>query len=165
MKAHHETNSHMPDPPTGIRAIPWRLPIWLYRLRLGWLLGHRALLLTHTGRISGKRRHAVLEVIKYDDINNLHYVASGFGKKSNWYRNIKKTPLVTIQSGGNQFAVKAVFLPTDEGLRILLGYQEKYPNAIKNLARIIGYQMGESETEIQDFLRQIPIIAFEPTTM
>jgi deazaflavin-dependent oxidoreductase (nitroreductase family) len=165
MKTHHETNSRIPDPPSGFRAIPWRLPIWLYYLRLGWLLGRRFLLLTHTGRISGKRRHAVLEVIKVDETNNVHYVASGFGRKSNWYRNIKKTPLVTIQSGGKKILAKAVILPTEEGLRILHEYQEKYPNAIKNLARIIGYQMGETEEEIQDFLQQIPIIAFEPMTM
>lgn len=132
---------------------------------MGRLFGRRFLLLTHTGRISGKRRRAVLEVINFDEINNVHYVASGFGRKSNWYRNIEKTPLVTIQSGGKKYSAKAVFLSTDEGLRILLGYKEKYPNAIKNLARFIGYQMGESEEEIQDFFRQIPVIAFEPMTM
>ena len=25
-----------PDPPRGYKPIPWRLPIWFYRLGLGW---------------------------------------------------------------------------------------------------------------------------------
>jgi hypothetical protein len=40
-------------------------PVSLYRLHLGWLLGHRFLLLTHTGRRSGLRRQTVLEVMEY----------------------------------------------------------------------------------------------------
>ena len=38
----HADDLKIPDPPRGIKAIPWRLPIWIYRLHLGWLLGHRA---------------------------------------------------------------------------------------------------------------------------
>jgi hypothetical protein len=33
-----------------------RAPIWLYRLRLGFLFGRRMLLLEHIGRKSGARR-------------------------------------------------------------------------------------------------------------
>jgi len=39
-----------------------RLPIWLYRLQLGWLQGERGLMLTHIGRSSGRVRQTVLEV-------------------------------------------------------------------------------------------------------
>jgi hypothetical protein len=50
--------------PTGwVRAL-LRLPILLYRLHLGWLLGHRFLLLTHVGRKSGLQRRTVLEVVR-----------------------------------------------------------------------------------------------------
>jgi hypothetical protein len=42
------------------------LPIYLYRLDLGWLLGHRFLMLVHQGRRSGLLRETVLEVILYD---------------------------------------------------------------------------------------------------
>ncbi len=40
-----------------------RAPIWLYRARLGFLLGQRLLLLRHTGRASGRQRSVVLEVV------------------------------------------------------------------------------------------------------
>ena len=109
-----DTDFKMPDPPRGIKAIPWRLPIWLYRLKLGWLLGHRFLLLTHAGRASGKPRTAMLEVVHFDPESNTHYVASGFGEKSQWYQNIMKTPNVTIQVGNKKFSAVAERLPVDE---------------------------------------------------
>jgi hypothetical protein len=54
-------------PPRGLLRLALRLPIWLYRWRLGWLLGDRFLLLTHTGRKSGLPRQVVLEVVHHDE--------------------------------------------------------------------------------------------------
>ena len=45
------------EPPAGFTRAVFRLPIHLYRLRLGWLFGNRLLLLNHIGRVSGKARH------------------------------------------------------------------------------------------------------------
>jgi deazaflavin-dependent oxidoreductase (nitroreductase family) len=152
----------IPDPPRGFKAIPWRLPIWLYRLKLGWLLGHRFLLLTHTGRISGEPRKAVLEVIQYDKELNTPYVASGFGEKSQWFRNITKTPNVHVQIGSRRFSAIAERLPEVEALRIFKAYHDRYPNAIKNLSKMVGYEIGESEAEMLDFMRLLPVVAFHP---
>ena len=66
-------------PPQGLSRFMWRMPIYLYKAHLGWLLGERFLLLTHTGRISGERRQAVLEIIRVDKTKPTYYVASGFG--------------------------------------------------------------------------------------
>jgi hypothetical protein len=44
--------------------VAFRLPIHLYRLDLGWLLGHRVLLLSHRGRKSGLIRATPLEVVR-----------------------------------------------------------------------------------------------------
>ena len=52
--------------PTGASRLAFRLPIYLYRLDLGWILGHRFLMLVHQGRRSGLLRETVLEVILYD---------------------------------------------------------------------------------------------------
>jgi len=52
---------------------PWfliplfKLPLLLYRLRLGWLLGKRFMLLTHVGRRSGKVRRTILAVLRFDE--------------------------------------------------------------------------------------------------
>lgn len=89
-------------PPTGWRRYLWRAPIHLYRVGLGPLMGKRFLLLNHIGRKTGLPRQAVVEIARYDPEANVYYVASGFGKKSDWYRNLQAHPDVTIQVGNKK---------------------------------------------------------------
>ena len=152
----------IPDPPRGIRAIPWRLPIWLYRLKLGRLLGHRFLLLNHIGRKSGHTRNAVLEVIYFDEVANTHYSASGFGEKSQWFQNISQTPEVVIQIGNEKIPAVAEQLPVNEAEAIFKDYHRRNPNAIKNLSKLVGYPMDDSKEDLTSFMRSIPVVAFRP---
>ena len=87
------------EPPKGFNRLMFRAPIWLYRLGLGGVLGKRFLLLNHTGRKSGLPRQTVLEVVDYNKTSNTYYIVSGYGEQSDWYKNIRKTPDVTIQVG------------------------------------------------------------------
>jgi deazaflavin-dependent oxidoreductase (nitroreductase family) len=57
---------------------------------MGWMLGGRFLMLTHTGRKSGKRRHVVVEVVDHAKTTDTYYIASGWGEKSDWSQNIQK---------------------------------------------------------------------------
>jgi hypothetical protein len=50
------------QPLAGLTRFLFRMPIYLYRLKLGWLFGSRLLLLNHVGRVSGKSRLTILEV-------------------------------------------------------------------------------------------------------
>ena len=52
--------------PRGLLRLLLRLPGYAYRLRLGWLFGHRFLMLTHQGRKTGRMYDTVLFVIRYD---------------------------------------------------------------------------------------------------
>ena len=151
---------HFPQPPRGIKAIPWRLPIWLYRLGLGGLLGSRFLLLTHQGRKTGKPRQNVLEVVRNDQPNNQYYVVSGFGEYSDWYKNISKNPEVYIQLGWKSFPAKAERLVSEEASQIILDYTKEYPGNLKALASLVGYEIEHTEEGYRDFGRQIPVIRF-----
>ncbi|MBE3142614.1 MAG: hypothetical protein IMZ61_01640 [Planctomycetes bacterium] len=46
--------------PRGLLRLSLRLPILLYKAHLGWVLGDRFLMLTHTGRKSGKPYQEIL---------------------------------------------------------------------------------------------------------
>ncbi|MCV7066559.1 nitroreductase family deazaflavin-dependent oxidoreductase, partial [Mycolicibacterium farcinogenes] len=70
-------------------------PIWLYRIRAGALLGGRVLMLEHIGRTSGARRYVVLEIVDRPSPEHI-VVASGFGTKAQWYRNILADPHVRV---------------------------------------------------------------------
>jgi deazaflavin-dependent oxidoreductase (nitroreductase family) len=153
---------NIPQPPSGLSRILWRLPITLYRARLGWLMGNRFLLLTHTGRVSGIPRQAVIEIIRYDETGDYYLVASGFGEKSDWFKNIQKTPRVTIQVGRRQAAALAEWLPPIDAENEMLDYARRHPNAIKNLARILGYNLDGTDESYRALSRAAPIVALRP---
>ncbi|MET3808494.1 deazaflavin-dependent oxidoreductase (nitroreductase family) [Nakamurella sp. UYEF19] len=78
-----------------------RAPIWLYRARLGFLFGSRLLMLEHIGRTSGERRYVVLEVIAHPGPSS-YIVASGFGDRAQWFRNIRVNPQVRVYLGSRR---------------------------------------------------------------
>jgi deazaflavin-dependent oxidoreductase (nitroreductase family) len=157
-----QTEMKFPDPPRGVRALPWRLPIWFYRLGMGWVLGTRFLLLNHTGRKTGQTRQAVLEIIQFNPSEQKYLVASGFGKASHWYQNIKQEPIVDIQIGRKKIQAVAKELDPSLGGQIMLDYAKNNPRAIKALARLIGYEIEHTETGYRTFGENIPIIQFIP---
>jgi len=155
-------SSKAPKPPQGLSRFMWRMPIYLYKAYLGWLLGERFLLLTHTGRISGERRQAVLEIIRVDKTKPTYYVASGFGEKSDWFRNLQNNPKATIQVGRQHMHVHARLLNQEEAEEEFLDYSSRHPTAIKNLAGMLGYQLDGSEASLRALAKVMPVVAFQP---
>jgi len=149
-----------PSPPRGIKAIPWRIPIYLYRTGFGWALGNRFLLLRHIGRISGEDRYAVLELIHSTPEEGVYYVVSGFGTRSDWFQNILKQPQVKIQVGAKKMSAVARRLDPSDGAGILLAYAQEHPGSLKTLSSLLGYQIDFTREGILDFGRQIPVVQF-----
>ena len=148
-------------PPSGFQRLLWRAPIWLYRVGLGGLLGKRLMLLTHTGRKSGQPRQAVVEVAKFDPATNIYTVASGFGFKSDWYRNICATPDVMIQVGSRQMQAKARPLSSAESGAAMVDYAHRNPSLARSLTKVIGFQVdGRDETYRRIAEQHIPFVEF-----
>jgi deazaflavin-dependent oxidoreductase (nitroreductase family) len=150
------------QPPRGLTRILYRLPISLYRLRLGWLLGDRFLLLIHTGRVSGAPRQTVLEIIRHDKKEDAYVVVSAWGEKSDWYRNIQKTPQVIVQVGRKRVEAVAERLSQENAEREILDYARRYPRLLRALARLMGYQLEDSEQDYRALARLVPVVAFYP---
>ena len=150
------------QPPRGLLRWLARLPIWLYRAGLGWLLGNRFLMLTHIGRKSGLPRQVVLEVVRHDRANDTYYVAVGFGQNTDWYRNLSKTPDVVIRVGRRRIAVRAGRLSPEEAERVMLDYARRHPLAIRELAHVLGWRVNGAEADYRALGRIIPIIALRP---
>jgi len=152
-------------PPRGLSRLFYRLPILLYHAGLGWLLGKRFLLLTHTGRISGLPRQAVLEVIRFDRGSESYYVLSGFGEHADWFRNIQLTPEVEITIGRRCIGALAETLPHEDAEWELLDYARRYPLAIRLLPRLLGYRVDGSEEGYRALAHQFKIVRFTPHGM
>ena len=157
---------HMPiadKRPHGLLRLGFRLPIWLYRFHLGWMLGERFLLLTHTGRKSGLLRQTVIEVVRHDKSTGTYFVASGFGFKSDWFLNIKHNPNVAITVGQHTTSAQARQLSEGDGAKELFDYGQRHPTAFKELSRLlIGKSIDVTEENCRQFSKVAPLIAFEP---
>lgn len=148
-------------PPTGLKAFLWRLPIWIFRLRLDFLLGKRLMLLRHIGRSSGQERQAVVEVARYDAAADTYYVCSGFGKKANWYRNIGAHPDVTIRVGGQTLAVTAEQLSPEASGDEMVRYATDHPDLARALSKMIGYAAPDSLEGYRALAQEhLPFVAF-----
>jgi deazaflavin-dependent oxidoreductase (nitroreductase family) len=153
------------QPPTGLSRLLFRMPIHLYRLGLGWLFGRRLLLLNHIGRVSGKSRQVVLEVVAHDGADGSYVVASGWGPTAAWYRNILHTPTVAIQVGNRTMRVKAVPLSRDEGAGIFADYASRHRMAAKYLLpRLMGFSVDGSEADFRAVGERMPFVRFVPAT-
>jgi deazaflavin-dependent oxidoreductase (nitroreductase family) len=149
-------------PPRGLARLAFRLPIWLYRLKLGWILGNRFMLLHHIGRKSGRPRQTVLEVVRYDKASGTYVVAAGFGVRSDWYQNIMANPHVMVDSGGRHMQAIAERLPPEAAEEELVDYNRRYPSLMKELARIMGYRLDGTEDDVRALGRILPIVALKP---
>ena len=149
--------------PSGLLRLLLRLPIWLYRLRLGFLLGNRFLMLTHTGRKSGLARQTVLEVVRYDPTSKVCIIASGWGETSNWLRNIENTSEVMVTLGTRRSAGTAIRLSPDAVQQELMGYARRHPVAFRRLAASKLASVPTDDAEAGRSLTPlIPMFALRP---
>jgi deazaflavin-dependent oxidoreductase (nitroreductase family) len=110
-----------------------RAPIWLYRAHLGVLFGHRMLMLEHIGRKSGARRYAVLEVVDRPGPDQ-YVIVSGFGEKSQWYRNVVADPHVRVSVGLRRDATATATPMTPQAVDETLDrYARHHPGAWRTL--------------------------------
>jgi len=136
----------------------------LYQAHLGAVLGHRFVLINHVGRTTGRPRQVVVEVVARDAATGVVTVASGFGPKSDWYRNLLAHPEVTIQTGARSRDVHAVVLTEVEAADAMAGYARRRPRAARALSRFMGFGVDGSEADYRAVGRQVPMVRFEPVT-
>ncbi|HVC86581.1 MAG TPA: nitroreductase family deazaflavin-dependent oxidoreductase [Gaiellaceae bacterium] len=129
-----------------------RAHVALYRAsggRLGGRIrgGAPVLLLTTTGRKSGKQRTTPL--LYLEDAGRYVVVASVGGAPTHpaWYLNLLASPAATIQVGGRKLAVGASTAPPEERARL-------WPLAAQIYA---GYDAYQAKTS-----REIPIVLLSP---
>jgi deazaflavin-dependent oxidoreductase (nitroreductase family) len=146
----------------GPRRALARLPLLLYRLGLGRILGQRFLVLHHEGRYSRRPRTVCLEVVDHDPLHGTWTVASGFGDRAQWYRNLRHVPQVTIQVGRRRHAVTAYFLSPEESAEAMVQYGARHPRAVRVVCRLLSLDLGEgAPDDLQRVGRRIPFVRLD----
>ena len=149
--------------PSGCSRVLFRLPIALYRWGLGWVLGRRFVMIEHVGRKSGLPRHVVVEVVRYDRASGSVAVASAWGRKADWFRNVLKTPEVTLTLGGRRFRAVATVLDEASAVDAVCDYARRHPLAFRELSRLMLGEASAGEAEpCRAVGHSVPVVRFDP---
>lgn len=150
--------------PTGLLRALFRAPIRLYRWNLGWMMGGRFLLLTHSGRKSGLARQTVIEVVSHDQETGVYYVAAAWRDRSDWYHNIQQNPVVGVQVMVHKFEARAEQISVAEGEERLWDYAQKHPFAFRELtALMLGERLPADKETCRKMADTVPLISLTPT--
>lgn len=139
----------------------FKLPVFLYRLRLGWLMGKRFMQLTHTGRRSGKVRRTILAVLRFDEKTREIYAISAW-KGSDWYYNIQSSPALQVEIGSIRYVPAQRTLSPEEITATFVDYRKRHPVFSRLICRIPGWKWDSSYEEFLALARTLRGVAFRP---
>jgi deazaflavin-dependent oxidoreductase (nitroreductase family) len=145
--------------PRGLLRGLLRAPVWLYRAHLGFLLGRRFVMIDHTGRVTGRKRSTVLEVVaaRQDAV----YVMAAWGKSAEWYRNLLANPSVRVHHGSDVWPATAALCDEEVARSVLAEYADRHPWAFRRLGRLMLDEVGQSIGEtVQRAASRLPVVAF-----
>jgi deazaflavin-dependent oxidoreductase (nitroreductase family) len=167
----HQTSSPNPVPQTkpgkandkapSLMIPIFKLPVLLYRLHLGWLLGKRFMQITHVGRRSGKVRKTILAVLRFDEKTKEIYAVSAW-KGSDWYYNIQASPALQVEIGSIRYAPVQRTLSPEEITTTFMEYRKQHPIFSRMICRIPSWKWDSTYEEFLELARTLHGVAFEP---
>ena len=131
------------EKPTGFMRLWFRSPLVLFRLGLGWLVGHQFLLLTHRGRRSGLLHQTVLKALHYAPVTGEVIVIAPLGERADWVRNIQHSPPLEVEIGHRHYVPTYRILTDDETIAFLDALKRAHPAWVALLARALGLKAGQ----------------------
>jgi deazaflavin-dependent oxidoreductase (nitroreductase family) len=157
-------------PLLGVRRQPgrlalavFRLPLLLYRVGWGWLLGHTFLLLVHVGRRTGKPHAMAAMVLRYDRSTGEAVICSAWGPKADWVRNLRANPALQVQIGRRSFVPEHRFLSEDESFAVAEEFRRRHPRRLRFMSLILGWGDLRSDATVREFIRVRPFVVLRPT--
>ncbi len=149
--------------PNRLLRLFFKTPIVLYRLRMGWLLGSRFLLLTHKGRRTGRTRQTVLEVVGYDRAIPEAVVIAAWGVRAQWVRNLEARPAIGVQIGRACWtAPEHRILDPKRAAEVIAAYRHEHPLAARAIGKLLGWPLDATSPAYEQFVQTLCAVAFRP---
>ncbi|MCP2261626.1 deazaflavin-dependent oxidoreductase, nitroreductase family [Streptoalloteichus tenebrarius] len=135
----------------------------MFRAGLGMVFGRRLVMVEHVGRVSRRARLVVLEVLLRERTGVV--VASGYGRASQWLRNVRAEPRVRLWWGRMRgVPARARVLDPDESRRLLEEYRRAHPGQARIVASVFGLtELTADDPLPEDIGRRIPLVRLDLT--
>ena len=144
--------------PSGWLKWVLRVPVYLYRARLGFLFGTRFLMIEHRGRHSGCHYRTVVEVAGRR--SGEWICASGTGSRSDWYRNLRQGGLLAVWVGSRKRWASVRFLEAREAAGVMGDYEHEHPRTAARLRQIMGVSYDGTVEGRIEMMEKVPMVAF-----
>jgi len=141
-------------PPKTFLQILFRIPVYFYRIGLGWLFGDRFVLINHVGRITGSPHLVVVEVVEREKGTNNVIVVAGYGEQTQWYKNLRNHPKTIIQIRNRKNLVTSELITPEDGEDIIARYAERYRILTRELFSMMGYEWDGTEKSARQISRE-----------
>lgn len=142
----------------------WRLmripPRIAYALGLGPVIGRVILLLTTTGRKTGRPRVTPLQ---YEEINGLIHIGSARGTKADWYRNIEANPEVEVRVRSKRFKGRGETVTDSQRVTDFLEHRlRNSPRFVGALTKTEGLPPDPTREQLETYAAKRAMVIIHP---
>ncbi len=122
----------------------FRLPLFFQRTGLWWLIPRNVLILTTTGRRTGRLHHTPVEFGPGPG-NEPYMVMAGWDGHTDWYRNLLADPCLRVWYRGREWEARAMRAPDVEVAQVMKELARITPRAKRMWSRWAGFEIDGSD--------------------
>jgi deazaflavin-dependent oxidoreductase (nitroreductase family) len=129
----------------------------------GWerWIGAQWMLITTTGRKTGKHRDAMVDVMDYDKATDTYTIEAAYGTKTDWYRNMQSNPIFEAQVGRRKFKAHATELSNEGAGEMLVQFYRRKPFYTRSVMAIAGMRF-KNEDDLRAMAKNLTLLTVKP---
>lgn len=132
----------------------------MYAIGLGTVIGRIILLLTTTGRKSGRRRVTPLQ---YEEVDGVFYVAAARGREADWYRNLLVDPVIGVRVKERCFTARAEPVTEPQRIADFLELRlQRHPRMVGAMMRLHSLPLRPTRRQLEELAAQITLVRIRP---
>ena len=142
----------------------FKMPLFMHKIGFGgWerIIGAQWMLITTIGRKTGKRRETMVDVMKYDKVNDTYFIEAAYGARADWYKNIQSNPVFEAQVGRRKFTARAGALSTEGASELLVQFYRQKPAYTRSVMAMAGMKFN-GENELRELGKNLTLLAVKP---
>ncbi len=93
--------------------------------------------------------------------SDTYFIEVGFGKRSDWYRNIQANPIFEAQVGRRKFHATAEKLPSERTADVMVDFVRRRPQYAKSVMKMVNITFTNEE-ELRRMASQWMLLAVHP---
>jgi len=142
----------------------FKAPLFMHKVGLGgWekIIGAEWMLISTTGRKTGKRRDSMVDVMDYDASTDTYYIEAAYGSRADWFKNIKANPIFDAQVGRRKFKAQAQELDAAGTGEMLVRFFRRKPAYTRSVMAMVGMKFKD-ENELREMGKNLTLLAVKP---